>query len=300
MWSRVEPTWNRRLSALSSEKPKYPGKRTERSDSITSPITCRDGSSCSCHRFFNPAVEPFFRQQRASTNPEKSSSCVFPGKWTGFLSVVFIIPSSFHYLYCVSIDTPPAPDHPCEDPLFRHDTGAHRFKDGAAAVTGLSDLTDFEDRLSSSPKPRPNGKGKQFQAFNRQVLGKITGIEFQPECLHLGDALHGKQAHLPGNALRRVRIFLHTIIFDEYPFSARLLAGARFLTPADGNDCPFHGLNPLPLNSYHPSPPRDPQSPRLAPAAGYRFVPLRRRHSSPPRGRNRSGGSPTPPPGRPP
>ena len=62
---------------------------------MTSPITCREGSSCSCHRFLIPAVEPFFKEQRASTSPEKSSSAVFPVNATIFSFIFDIVFSLF-------------------------------------------------------------------------------------------------------------------------------------------------------------------------------------------------------------
>jgi hypothetical protein len=86
-------------------------------------------------------------------------------------------------------------DNPGKDPFLGHDAVTGLVIDGATSVTLLANLGDFQQSFADR-QPGTYRKRRQVDPLRSYILGKVAGRDIKPERLHLGDALHGQQAHL--------------------------------------------------------------------------------------------------------
>jgi hypothetical protein len=69
-------------------------------------------------------------------------------------------------------------------------------KDGAALVTGLTDLGHLELNFRPHLQTSAHRQAPQFDPLGGDILGEVAGADGQPLGLDAGDALCGKQADL--------------------------------------------------------------------------------------------------------
>jgi len=107
----------------------------------------------------------------------------------------------------------PALQHPCEHALPWHDAVASLPADGAAGMTGLSDLAQFQQRPAAA-KQRAHRQGAQVKAGDHKIFAKGPPGHldaFGPKRL---DLLRAEEAHLPMPAAR-VGVALQTPVGPE-------------------------------------------------------------------------------------